>query len=304
MEAPIIFSFNENPIGVVRLIGQIEENFKSNLKTYIKLKKVKQIDYGAVLALLAIMFQFKEKELAFDGDIPADRVASRILVASGFFRYLSKKIIGSDRYELVNGGKNEIIAWKKVDSELGDRVIASASQTVWSSKRRCQGVQRTLVELMHNTNNHASINRIGEKQWWLFVHHDDKLKIVSFAFVDFGVGVFSSLEHKPKEDKFYNWIDKMKSFFSWNSRADLLKLILEGKLHQTVTGKQYRGKGLPGIAEAEQRNKISSLKVITNDVFASPSTNQFKMLPSSLSGTYIYWELGENNESFPDEEAV
>jgi hypothetical protein len=37
---------------------------------------------------------------------------------------------------------------RTVDSELGEDIIKSASTTVWKERRRCPGVQRTLIELM------------------------------------------------------------------------------------------------------------------------------------------------------------
>ncbi len=76
-----------------------------------------------------------------------------------------------------------------------------------------------------------------------------------------------------------------------------MKLILEGKLHETVTGEYYRGKGLPGIVEALKRNQISNLHIISNDVYANVQTGNYTILENKFEGTFIYWELNEKNRS-------
>jgi hypothetical protein len=55
-------------------------------------------------------------------------------------------------------------------------------------------------------------------------------------------------------------------------------LIFEGELHRTATGKSYRGKGLPGVYEALQKNKISNLAMITNDTFYNSNGEQYRVL--------------------------
>ncbi len=89
----------------------------------------------------------------------------------------------------------------------------------------------------------------------------------------------------------------MRTRFKYGNNADLLNLILNGDLHRTVTGEHYRGKGLPGIAEAVKRNQISNLHIITNDVFGNVSKQDYRMLDSKITGTFIYWELNYDNVS-------
>jgi hypothetical protein len=79
-----------------------------------------------------------------------------------------------------------------------------------------------------------------------------------------------------------------------------LKLLLQGEVHRTVTGKYYRGKGLPGIFEACKTNKISNLIIISNDALADFSNDKFISLKNKLSGTYVSWELNENNINIKD----
>lgn len=150
---------------------------------------------------------------------------------------------------------------------------------------------------MQNTNNHANIDSEGQKHWWLSVNHLKDKRTVSFSFIDYGVGVFKNLENKPRKSKFWGWKEKMGIKYMFADNRDLLKLILEGKLHETVTDKDYRGKGLPGIYDSLQKNSITNLVIITNDVYAVPSKNQYVKLNKNFNGTFVYWELNEGNRS-------
>jgi hypothetical protein len=246
--------------------------------------------------LLSIMVRFKAKSIPFNGDFPDNAAAKEILNESGFFYNLNRHFSDDDRYVVRTKLDNTIHthAWKNVDAVLSAKLIEAASETIWGSQRRCQGVQRTMLELMQNTNNHASTTQ-GERHWWLSVNHRKNEKKACCSFVDYGVGVFESLRKKPSGNKFFNALEKMYERFKYGNNAELLKLILNGDLHKTVTGENYRGKGLPGIAEALKRNQISNLHVITNDVFGDVGNQNYRLLGEKIAGTFIYWELNYNN---------
>lgn len=297
--APEVFSFIKNTNEVIELIEQLKKLYDSNQKVYVVLEQVKETDYSAIVVLLSIMVKFKTKNISFDGSVPTEKEPRDMLEKSGFFKNLYKMFKDDDSYDISTIGPNGIHthAAKNVDSELSSQIITSATNYIWGEPRRCQGVQRVLIELMQNTNNHAEIGKLGEKHWWLSVNQDKNSKKVSFSFVDFGVGIFTNLANKPLESKFYGWFEKLYSKFQYGNNANLLQLILDGELHRTVTGEHYRGKGLPGIAEVMRRKQISNLHIITNDVFCCASDDIYRPLSNSFSGTFIYWELGEDNDS-------
>ena len=297
--APDIFSFIKNTEEVIKFIGNLKKLYDSKQKTYVVLRNIQEIDYSAIIVLLSIMVKFKAQKIYFDGNFPLNIEVKKAIIASGFFDNLYKKFEDNYSYDIskINSNGIHTHASRNVDSLLSSKLINSASEAVWGEPRRCQGVQRTLIELMQNTNNHAEIGKPGEKHWWLSINQNAKAKEVSFSFVDFGVGVFTNLGNKPKKSKFFGWTNKLLEAFNYTDNASLLKLILDGELHKTVTGKHYRGKGLPGIAEVMRRNQISNLHIITNNVFCCPSENIYKPLNASFSGTFVYWELRENNES-------
>lgn len=295
IKAPKVFSLTQNPEESLSFIAKIESCFKKKRKVFVNLNEVEIIAHGAIVVLLSIMIKFKENRINFNGKKPKNQKISDNLKKSGFFDYLYK-----DDFQIQEeySFENEICTHgkKKVDSKLSDEIIKKASNFIWDEERRCTGLQRVFIELMQNTNNHASLTKTGEHHWWATVYYSREDKKVCFAFIDYGVGILKSLENK-KDGKFFGVIPKIKELFNPNSNADLLKLLLNGEVHKTATGNYYRGKGLPGIFDACKNNKISNLVIISNDAIADSANNKYEILSNKLSGTFVYWELNSNNNN-------
>jgi len=255
------------------------------------------MDYSAISILVSVMFTFKSRNIDFNGSFPDDPKLAKLLINSDFFKHLNQPV--RDKLEYSIGKKNQIFtrANKEVNSELGLLVMEEASQTIWKEKRICKGLQRTLLELMHNTNNHADETEKGAKHWWLSVNHNAKDEKVSFVFIDYGIGIFESLKSKPKTNKWFGAFEKISTRLKYGTNDEVLKLLLEGELHMTVTGKHFRGKGLPGIKQVQDRNQISNLHIISNNVYANVANNSYKKLSNNFSGTFAYWELTKNNKN-------
>jgi anti-anti-sigma regulatory factor len=293
--APKHFSFIEKPEETIKFINKLEKLYLNKKNVFINLKDITFLDYSAVTILVSVMFSFKTRNIKFNGSFPSNPSLAKLLINSDFFKYLNKPI--GEKIEYAIGKENQIFtrANKEVNSELGLVVMAEASMTIWGIKRTCKGLQRTLLELMQNTNNHADINKKGEKHWWLSVNHDKPNKKVSFIFIDYGVGIFESLKNKPQTNKWFGWFEKIKNRLKYGGNDEIFRMLLEGQMHLTVTGQHFRGKGLPGINEVLGRNQISNLKIISNDVFSNVQEKQFYKLNSEFSGTFVYWELNEQN---------
>jgi hypothetical protein len=285
-----------NPNEVCEFISELKRCFQRHRSVFIRLTDVQVINSDALLVLLSVLIRFKSNNIEFKGNRPKNKNVYKDLLDSGFFEYLYQQEMPQLESYNVNR-TNRIVSHgdKNVDAELGAELIKSASKTVWGEERLCPGVQRVLIELMHNTNNHAVINKKGGKHWWVSVtHYESK---VAFSFVDYGVGIFSNLINQ-KKGKFFLTIRKMfkKNSISAADQIRLLEEIFSGKLHYTATNDYYRGKGLPGIYNAYIKNRISNLALITNEVYFSSNNNvtMYQPLSVAFNGTFVYWEL--NNE--------
>jgi hypothetical protein len=295
IKAPIDFSLINKPEKVIEFITKLKVQFDKGKKVFIEMEQVDNIDYSAIIILLSIMIRFKSERILFNGSFPNTTEVKKIFLASGFFKILDRKYITNrERYEFGDPNTIHTHGGKHVDDAISHAIMYKISPIIAGKLGVYKGLHRVLIELMQNSFNHAQPGKEGDKHWWLSVNMDEDKKIAKFSFVDYGVGVFESLNNKPAVSRWYNWRTIMKLIDS-ETNANILRKILDGELHSTVTGEEFRGKGLPGIKETMDRNLISKLYIITNDVFTNVKENKYVTLNNNFQGTFVYWEIDQSN---------
>ena len=293
IHAPKCLSMIEKPEDTLEFISLLERALDKREKVFVVLKHVEKIASGAIIVLLSIMIKFKKHRVDFNGDHPINDNARTVLLKSGFFEHLYET---KNDHISIQGHKGIFThANKIVDQKLSDQLISKVSKMIWGESKRCPGVQTTYIELMQNTNNHASLNGPKEHHWYTTVSYNKEKNKACFSFIDYGVGIIESIK-KNEKGKFWNSLSKIIDLLRPQDNGDFLKLLLDGSIHQTATGNYYRGKGLPGVYKAFCENKISNLVIITNDAMADCQNGVFRTLNNKFVGTYIYWELNENNK--------
>lgn len=299
VNAPSIFSFVQNKHKVLKFLQQLRECKEKKKQTLVRLDGVEQLSTDAILVLLSTMVQFQTEHVRFNGTKPVNEEVRLKLESSGFFHKLYS-IVEKERYQFKSI-TNQIYTHgqKTVAPGLADDLVKYGSKTVWNESRRCPGIQKTLLELMHNTYDHAGISK-GEKHWWLSVEHNESEKEVTFAFIDFGVGIFRSLSNKSEKEPLYGALQSISHKFPFaTTQVDKLKLILEGKVQLSQSNKYFRGKGLAKIYNHYLNNKIASLCIISNFAFVDADKNEFITLENEFMGTFISFKIKKDIVSLP-----
>lgn len=301
VKAPKNFSFIQNRDEVLSFLQQLDDCRNRRKKVLVRLDKVENLPTDAILLLLSTMIHFQVDKVEFNGTNPKDVNINLKLIDSGFFERLYKK--SSKAKEEYSFRKiNSYIythGQKTVSSTLADNLVKYASESVWGEPRRCQGIQKTLLELMHNTYDHAGMSK-GDKHWWLSVEHDQVNKEVIFSFIDFGVGIFRSLRNKGPQEPLYGvWQKIIEKYPLATSQVEKLKLILEGQIQLSQTNDYYRGKGLAKIYNHYTNNKIASLCMVSNYAFINADKNEYVQLNNEFMGTFISFKIKENIVSLP-----
>lgn len=295
VKAPRILSIRENTEDSLAFIKEIDNAFSSNKPVFINIERVSEISQDTIVIMLSILIKFRSRGLPFNGNFPVDTLAREILTKSGFFKHLYKKRVSPQETYSISGTICTHAA-KVVDSGLSARIIETASECLWKEQRRCPGVQRTFIELMQNTNNHASLTEEGAYHWWATMYPDPIDDKVSFAFIDYGVGIITSLQQK-KKGKFSGMMDTIIQALGLKDNSDIIKALLDGKIHKNYSSKYNRGKGLPGVYASFQRKDISKLFIMTNNVKVDAENDDFICTKGELSGTFVYWELNKSTNN-------
>lgn len=295
--APEQLSISENPEDSLEFVERVSQLYEKRRPVFVNLSQVKQIDYDALAILLSQIVRFKEARIQFNGNFPQHPQANMRLHESGFFDVLFKKrlIVVSSNYKFQGSSAFVTHADKDVEASLTNRLLAETSREIWGEERRPFGAQRLLIELMHNTHNHASPREPGRNHWWLSVDRQPHEKRAVFAFLDLGVGIFKSLERKSWWEP---WRIRFADLFGRRpTDAETLRMMLSGELKQSVTDKSFRGNGLPAIGEIARNNWVSNLRIVTNNVVAHVDSNSFQTVRTPFAGTLISWEINESNKS-------
>lgn len=296
INAPDNFSLLNNETETLKFLQKLQECYNKRRKVAVLLDNVKTITTDAILVLLSNMVQFKSARIGFNGTRPKNAIVASKLDASGFYKRLYGYAMRDQDMYTFQKMNNFIYTHgqKTVESSVADDLVKYASETVWGIARRCPGIQTTLVELMHNTHDHAGEFK-GEKHWWLSVEHDDKAKEVTFSFIDFGVGIFRSLANKKRGEPLYGAMDYIIQHFPMaTTEVDRLKLILEGKVVLTQFNEYYRGKGLRKIYIKHQNKQISDFTIISNFASVHASQNDFHAIKNEFVGTFISFKMDKN----------
>lgn len=297
--APKQFSFVENEKETLRFINTIRLNYQKHKKVFINLRHVKYVTTDALLLLLSYLYRFRTKKLHFNGNFPNDSKVRKQVEDSGFFKNLYGNLTRSQSYDIVGNNTFHTHANTVGDPVLSDKIIKRISRDIWGEEKRCLGVQRVILELMQNTNNHAGDLK-GDKHWWMSSSYDKEKNEASISFIDFGKGIFRSLDNKKPGEKFYGWRERFVNLFPWADTDDKrLREILQGGLYdnapKTSTKLYYRGKGLPGIYKAHSNNALYSLFIISNYVYADIDNNQYHLMDDEFMGTFVSWKINFNS---------
>lgn len=314
INVPILFSLIGNVGPVCAFFAKLDNCFKSGKGVLVDLSRTKELHASACVVLRFYHMKFLKAQVRFQGVLPKEDKVLEEFIETGYFHVEGELDKGANEYFLFNDSNKIYTSLSDcVDSEQMAKLIANASSLVWGEERRCLGLMTCLLELMNNTVDHASgseARSVTNQEKWLvcFNRLPDKSGI-SICFVDLGVGVFESLslkdsllEWRGKANKWKDWSSKLMAFKGINmpkDNAHILREILSGRFHATCIGENHRGMGLRGIGSAmNDRNSISNLCIITNDVYANVRDQEYVLTSAKFCGTFVYMELRADNKSY------
>ncbi|UOQ65855.1 hypothetical protein [Hymenobacter volaticus] len=330
--APIDISLKRSTDDFIKFINKIRYTYQYKKSTHIDFSSVEFIDKDSVVVIVAALVQHIAGKVILKITRPKNKDINNILIETGLYKKLDDKYIEANYYRIRLNKNTETLSHRKVDFSIAERIVVEASKYVWGEPKRCPGLYKVLIELMHNTHNHANKKVRGQQNWWLSIIEDNENKVVKFSFVDFGLGIIRNLDNKKQGEKFYNWrkilqelvLTKvgtvygrdvfMFGFIYSAFEPEYLRLLLEGSLHKeekrqksknkndmrrTSTNLYYRGKGLPTLKQTLDRNHIKKLFGITNNVRADIDNNLYEYVNEDFSGTFFSWELDADCFNLP-----
>lgn len=289
---PLDFSFLSNPTETIdffnSMIRIITRKWRAPLKIYIDISNVHNLSIDALMYLLAIVNNVRNKfrsKVSIYGNCPSNPNINKLFEESGFYNFVNSTSI----VPIVKDSNTiQIVSGKKSDTEIAKQISDFVSNKIGLSRTGCSFIYIMMIELMSNTHKHAyNESTLLYNRWYCFCRYDQIASKVSFTFMDTGVGIPTTVRK--------NFAEKL-DFFNIIGEHRYVTSALDGKF-RTSTNLLYRGKGLPRIREYCSTGKICNLRIITNraDVIVNGEKYNARELNSSLCGTLYYWEIRKEN---------
>ena len=281
-KAPKIFSFINNTEEVLEYFISAEKLFKKKIKLNLNIDEIEVLTSDAIALLVASINDVEfHHNSGYVGDAPKKPELKKMFKESGFYKFVKSK------------GLNEVrdgnLLHKEVNIKVKPSIAMKSAQIgikyTFESDEQYEPLYNILIELMSNTNNHASKKDGSHCKWWLYVFTDPKTKNTSYTFLDLGVGIFDSMADKGYFSKLYK---KLPIFGDKKVVEDLLSGRLQSR---SDLDNEIRGKGIPQILEYSKLNEFKEFYIITNKVKINLKNHQFHFLHHNFSGTMIHWEI-------------
>lgn len=278
--APERFSLLENPEEAIPFLQRMHVG-DTRGRLFVDLTATQFLTCDACAVLAATTESDLCKAQVF-GNWPDDPNARQILIDSGFQRRMKTvQPLPDPEYGTI---MRQDIYLDKVDTRVTTDL---AKQVVDFAKNKlCRIVDDKpsygiLVDVMENTFTHASAVMTGQVSWWATIYCDLARSKACYCFVDLGIGIFRSKSFQQR----IRYVARS----LMRGPTDKMRALLSRKI-PSRTGLPYRGRGLPWIYESGLEGRIESLTIISNNVFARPLQDDYRVLSHSFHGTFLYWE--------------
>lgn len=296
IKAPNDFSLCSDTNKFVKFINECDKVQMKRSKPGIAfdLRYVENLDFSAIGLLIALVYRLKLNRIDFNGINPIKSQLCDILNYYNFFQQIGIKP-SYDNIHFSLGQKGDRITIKgdkKVKPELGIDIAKYISEKLFSSTDYINdGFYTLFLELMANTTKWSQ-QQNDNNLWLLIMSYDHEQKKIDFQFIDFGVGIFGSLNQSQTYSKWYGFITSKVA-----SNAKILESMLNGtsSAYKSSTGLYFRGKGIPSIKEGFDNNYYQDVEILTNNVYVNLSTNEFRSIDHNFSGTLIKWSIAAKN---------
>jgi hypothetical protein len=254
-------------------------------RVFIDLQPVVRASSDALLLMRALIDEGRTRSSTASGNLPTDpRVAAKFKQSQFFTGFAQPP----GKLPPPNGlirRKSRV----RCDSEVAAELVEFALEHSATAKRVADVCNKTLVELMLNTFNHAAEGR-GEDQnpqpptrWRAAVYCEDGTAY--FTFLDMGVGVLRSFAPR-------NHLRALGASLLGYGQVPLLCDVFRGRIGASAY-KPGRGYGLTNMRKEAEGLPFLQLQVLTSSVVGEVAGANFRTVNATMYGTVFRWRTSD-----------
>ncbi|MBS6714727.1 MAG: hypothetical protein KH231_04535 [Dialister sp.] len=285
VKVPRFFSLAENTEKTLRCLNALNELIEhiKNRNEVIKVNSldVKDVDPAALMYLVAILFDAREKHVLVKGNYPKDEDAKKLFIRYGFHNFV-KNNNGNKKICIQDMDMLQITEGREISPENSQKICEFAEKHdcfLEENKSSKANLYTTLIEMMGNVRQHA----YKETGRWLTAC-EFKSDGLEFLFFDRGQGIPTTVQN--------NWSDVFKKFLG-KEESYILKSALKGEF-RTQTKEKNRGKGLPQIYEFLKSPIIDKAVLFSGHGYCEIENSSISInrdFREKLHGTLYRWKI-------------
>jgi len=279
--APENFDVVGNPEEFIATFDKLEAVMRNGSVPLLDFsERTQTVSSDAILAMVAIATRLARKYATVVRlRWPTDPVLAGAFASSGLKSYLEDTPPTDTDLGMIRRRHN-----KKVESKTARDLIAFSTRALFGERRREHASYATFIECMGNTFEHSDKHAEGQETWWASINCDPLARKAQCTFVDIGIGIFESVAFKGFVRRMTGAVRKL------TSRPQVLRDLLQRKIGSR-TGESYRNRGMPKIYADARAGLLQNLIIITDNVYADITRDEFKTMNRRFKGTFYHWEF-------------
>jgi len=289
LSPPKDFCLKTQPQLSIRYFGVVESCFREGYNVLYDLAEIENISEETVAVIIA---QIKDSNIHM-GRIKQISFPNREDLKSklhqwGIEKKVHKHLSEHDTMNIpIFKVQNKLVA-----SVEAKNIVIWASNILYGQVRKIKELYEILIELMANTNNHASSSNDPLHPWFFLAFYNSDNQSIKFIFIDLGVGLFESLPVKQYLNKHPVLFSELRSTL-YKRGAELTKIYSElaAGMITSRTGLKNRGRGMPLINKHAQCGIFNSFTIISNDGFVDAKNNKVSVMNENFKGTLFSFEI-------------
>lgn len=284
--APKNFSFIDNIDEMLSFFKRGDDLAKKRINVKFDLSEVEELTPDAIAVFVSLFNNPSYNQgVHMTGNAPKDPTIKRMFMGSGFYDHVKSQA----KPKVIEGNfLLHKVSNKKVETSIAKTATDFCAKYTFKDSRKFRPVYEILIELMANTNNHASPIGPSVYDWWLYIFYDKKTNTTSYSFLDFGIGIFKSKSFIKYSERFFL------TFKSTQSTKEMAEDLLNGKI-SSRTGLSERGKGFKCMTENAKNENINRFYIVSNRVYIDVKNRSSREIETDFNGTFIYWEVTNEN---------
>lgn len=299
--APKNFSILTNRSAVLRYFHRVMKNIHERQDSLMNMGDIAKTDLATIAIVISMMMDRRNKEALIRRYVDVKIPIGNSKPAELFRKAKFGETVTQD------GNAEHSYFLSRRDTKINNAYMEDIEKYAndFLSVEKAKYLMPILVELMKNTNNHATPDEDKDENysdkeldnlripWFISIVEDESTGKLIFSLVDLGIGIMESLQQNGLVTTDSLFEDPIKDMYDNSQSKFLLHHIPKGV--SSSTGLSYRGQGLKKVFDLANKGNYGTFRLVTNKAALNLVDSNDKVIDTaeSFGGTVYYWEMSK-----------